>query len=159
LGIFGSRRNAVKDADPSDLLIAFCGLTGDDQLNLSSIILDYQGGGILSTPESIGALRRIPTEKQQAEMGELSGSILEGLEASGNTSIGQAICHGIFTTNVSEMFQIEFGEFSPFHKAIASGTVNAMIKLFSIGEYEPALYVGLLGQCLFLNSTNWESSR
>ena len=159
MGIFGKRPDAVRDADPSDLLIAFCGLTGEDQSNLGSIILDYQGGGLLSKSESLDALRVIPTQKQQAEMGELAKSILEGLDASGNTSFGQAICLGLFRTNVSEMFQIELGDFSPFHNAIASGTTNAVIKLFSMEEYQQALYVGLLGQCLFMNSNKWESSR
>jgi hypothetical protein len=92
-------------------------------------------------------------------MGELAKSMLEGLDASGNTSMGHAICHGLFRTNVSEMFQIEIGDFSPFHEAIAKGTANAVIKLYSMEEYQQALFVGLLGQCLFMNSNKWESSR
>ena len=60
MGIFRKREPIQQPLEPSDLLIALCGLTGEEQQLLASLILDYQGGGITTRSGSVAILRRVP---------------------------------------------------------------------------------------------------
>jgi len=159
MGLFGSKKGGFKDADPSDNLIALCGLSGDQLQSLSRVILDYQGGGISTSARSIDAIRKVPTQHQQSEMGETARSILEGIDATGLTTFGEGIAHALFVTSMADLLQIDSNKFSTVQSAISAGTINATMYLVSREEIEAALFVLLLGQLLFMNSDGWSAGR
>lgn len=159
MGLFGSKKSGFKEADPSDNLIALCGLSGDQLQILSRVILDYQGGGISTSARSIDAIRKVPSQHQQSEMGETARSILEGIDATGVTTFGEGIAHALFVTSMADLLDVDSSDFSNTQSAISSGTINATMYLASRDEIEAALFVLLLGQLLFMNSDEWLASR
>jgi len=161
MGIFGPRKPKMSDADPSDALILFCGLSGYEQKILSGIVLAFQGGGLLDSAKSVQLARRVPSQDQQSEMKDIAISIIECLDASDLSNLGQGFAHGMFITSMTDMLSIEMDNVSPLQKAIAGGTINAMAHLVARKNHELALTVGLCGQVLFVNSSAWlkESSK
>ena len=159
MGLFGPRRPKISDVDPSDALIMFCGLSGQEQRSLSEIVLAFQGGGLTDSAKSVELARQVPSQQQQSEMKEVAISIIECLETAGLSNAGQGFAHGMFITSMTDMLAIELSNVSALQKAIAGGTINAMTHLVTRKNYEIALTVGLCGQVLFVNSSAWLKER
>jgi hypothetical protein len=141
--------------DPSDLLVALCGLEGDEQQLLMKLILDYQGGGLASTPQQVSFATRIPSAEYQADMGETAKSIIEGLLLAPDRNLGHGVAHGIFVTSMWDLLGMESDQTQPIHRAISGGTINAVEQLVRAERLEDALYVSLLGQCFYMNASDW----
>jgi hypothetical protein len=141
--------------DPSDLLIALSGLEGEGQHLLTALILDYQGGGIASTPQQVNFATRQPNPDYQSDMKETAKSIIEGLLLAPSRDLGHGVAHGIFVTSMWDLLDMESENVQPIHRAISSGTINAVEQLVDADRVEDALYVSLLGQCFYVNAADW----
>ncbi len=162
MGLFGSKKqkHSYSDpSDPSDALIFLCGLKSEEQKLLAEIVLAFQGGGLTDSAKSVQLARQVPSQHQQSEMKETSTSIIECLTESGLSNMGQGFAHGMLITSLTDMLSIGMDDVSPLQKAIASGTINAMTQLVAKNKFELALTVGLCGQVLFINSSDWLEER
>lgn len=162
MGIFGSKKqkSSYSDlSDPSDALIFLCGLNGEEQKILAEIVLAFQGGGLMDSAKSVQIARQVPSQDQQLEMKDTSISIIECLTESGLSNMGQGFAHGMLITSLTDMLSIGMEDVSPLQKAITGGTINAMTQLVAKKKFELALTVGLCGQVLFINSSDWLEER
>jgi len=159
MGIFGRRQRQQQQVDPSDALIALCALEGEELRLLSSIILDYQGGGITTRPESIEILQRVPSAALQAQMKETAGATLETFTELDGSTFSQGIAHGIFVTALWDSLGMTKVDILPIHRAISGGTISAIVGLLQRKRFEDAIFVALLGQCLYMNAADWQKSR
>jgi len=145
--------------DPSDALIALCALEGEELRLLSSLILDYQGGGLTTKPESVQALQRVPSAELQTQMKETAGATLETFAELDGSTLSQGIAHGIFVTSLWDSLGMTKDNILPIHRAISGGTISAIVGLLQRKRFEDAIHVALLGQCLYMNASDWQKSR
>jgi hypothetical protein len=159
VGIFRRREQSPKTLEPSDLLIALCGLSGEEHQRLASLILDYQGGGITTKPDSVAILRRVPDVAMQSKMKETGQATFETFEQLGFSNMAEGMAHGIFVTALWESLGMTGKEVLDIHRAISGGTISAISQLLQRERLEDAIYVALLGQCLYMNASDWHDSR
>lgn len=159
MGLFRKVHRNQERFEPSDALISLCSLDGEELKLLGSVVLDYQGGGIITKRESIEILRRVPSEIQQVEMGEITESVLGTFKELGVSGLTEGIAHGILVTSLWELLGMTKEDVLPVHGAISSGTVSAVVALLAREMTENAFYVTLLGQCLYMNAADWHQSR
>lgn len=159
MGLFGRRQRQQQQVDPSDALIALCALEGDELQLLSAVILDYQGGGLTTTPESIEILRRVPSVELQEQMMGTTDATLELFTSLDGSAASQGIAHGIFVTSLWDSLEMTADDILPVHRAISEGTISAIVGLLQRKRFEDAIFVALLGQCLYMNAADWQNSR
>lgn len=159
MGIFGKRQRQQQQMDPSDALIALCAREGEELRLLSSIILDYQGGGVTTRPESIKILQRVPSAELQAQMKDTARATLETFTELDGSTLSRGIAHGIFVTALWDSLGMTKEEILPIHRAISGGTISAILGLLQRKRFEDAVFVALLGQCLYMNAAEWQKSR
>jgi hypothetical protein len=159
MGIFRKREPIQQPLEPSDLLIALCGLTGEEQQLLASLILDYQGGGITTRSGSVAILRRVPDAAMQSKMKETGQATFETFEALGYSNMAEGMAHGIFVTSLWGSLGMSGEDLLPIHRAISGGTISTVSQLLQRERLEDAIFVALLGQCLYMNALDWHNSR
>ena len=159
MGIFKKQQRQPQHVDPSDALIALCALEGEELRLMSALILDYQGGGLSTRPESIEILQRVPSAQLQGQMKETASATLETFTELDASTLSQGIAHGIFVTSLWDSLGMTKENILPVHRAISGGTISAVVGLLQRKRFEDAVYVALLGQCLYMNAGDWQNSR
>jgi hypothetical protein len=159
VGIFKKQTHLPQQVDPSDALIALCALEGEELRLVSTLILDYQGGGLMTKPESIEILQRVPSAELQAQMNETAWATLETFTELDGSTLSRGIAHGIFVTSLWDSLGMTEDNVLPIHRAISRGTISAIVGLLQRKRVKDASYVALLGQCLYMNASDWENSR
>lgn len=122
---------------------------------VQALILDFQGGALLSTPEQVAAAQRVPTKDRQREMAEAARDVLEGLEAASGNQQFEAVVHGTLVTSLWELLEMEDTDVSELHRALSGATIDAASQLLKVGRTEDAFAVLLAGQVLYANVAGW----
>jgi hypothetical protein len=145
--------------DATDLLIAFGGFDVSKMPTVVQLIGDFQGGGVLSSPEQISAARRLPSQAEQQEMGDIASSVLEGLEAAGGNATFEGFMHGILVTGLWDMLKMTTDDVTDVHGQLSGAMLDAASRLQKLGRKEDAILVLLAGQMLYANLTHWRQSK
>jgi hypothetical protein len=145
--------------DPTDLLLAFGGFDVAKMPTIVQLVGDFQGGGILSSPEQIAAARRLPSDVEQQEMGDIAISVLEGLEAAGGNETFEGLVHGILVTGLWDMLKMTKDDVTDVHGQLSGALLEAASRLQKLGRKEDAMLVLLAGQTLYANLTHWLTSK
>lgn len=142
---------------PVDALMAFSNLQVPEESNLlGTMVLDFTGGGLLSTDESIAAAKGTePTQKEKSEMGETGKSMIEAFEGLGRTNLGEGIAHGVMVTSMWDLYNLADEDILKIHEVISGATVSAMSSLIRRGLEADAFAVTLLGMTLYRNAASW----
>jgi hypothetical protein len=145
--------------DPTDLLLAFGGFDVAKMPTIVDLVGDFQGGGILSSPEQIAAARRLPSQAEQQEMGDLASSVLEGLEAAGGNETFEGLVHGVLVAGLWDMLKMTKDDVTDVHRQLSGAMLDAAARLLKLGRKEDAIFVLLAGQLLYANLTHWLQSK
>ena len=152
--------NSLSDSDdPSDLLVAFGRFDVATMRTVLDLILDFQGGGLLSTPETVEIARKVPSQPAQQEMGDIAKSVLEGLEAAAGNQTFEGLVHGILVTGLWELLEMTPDDASDSHQHLSGAMLDAAAQLLKIGRSDDALRVLLVGQLLYANLAPWLQAR
>ena len=143
--------------DPSDVLLLLCGR--EFQESLATLVLDYQGGGIIMNPNSVKTLERAPSPELQEKMKQTAFATLEAIEELDDSTVSHGIAHAVFVTSLWDSLKMSHEDILPIHSAISGGTISAVISLLQNERVEDAIFVTLLGQCLYMNAVDWHESR
>ena len=146
-------------SDPSDLLLAWSGANAGGMRLLMDIVLDYQGGGINSSPVQIRAAQQIPTKRLQDEIKDTSRFVLEGLEAAGNNETAVTLVFAAFALAVQENASVSENAEIELHRVLARSTFDASRQLWQRRRNEDAIGVLALGQMLHANTLKWSAAR
>lgn len=158
MGIFKRRQQLPQNMDPSDALITLCGLEGEEQRLLAAIVLDYQGGGLTTSPKSVEILQRVPSLVLEKKMKENVVAMLDAFTEVDGSTFSQGLVHGIFVTSLWDSLEMSQEDVLPIHRGISAGTISAIVRLLQPKRLEDAVSVALLGQCLYMNATAWQES-
>jgi|GEM_PF-5330925 len=159
MGLFRKKNSLAPKIDPVDALAGLSGLAGEQAMVLASLLLDYSGGGILSSSQAIDVLQRIPTEYQKQELGDIAKSMNEAFAVSGGSNMSEGLSHGIMVSSMLDLLGKEINDLKEIHRILSSATTQAMGTLLHRRMPQEAYYVALLGCCLYLNAEDWENLR
>lgn len=152
-------RSTSSSTDPSTLLLVLSALDAANSALLQRFVLDYQGGGITSSGESVSLAQRTPDARLQSEMVDIAKTIVEGMAAGGHSDQGQGIMHGILVTSLWEALSMTGVEdVRDVHRAVSGATIAAAASLVRSGATDDAFKVAILGQVLYANATDWSAS-
>jgi len=139
---------------PVDLLAAFTPADETQRSLFTALLLDFTGGGITSSKESVEAATRVPSREQAEEMLEIATSLVEASQVSGG--LGSGLPHAIFVTAMEDWTGISLSDFSPVQKAIATAVSDAAFQLSSARRLDEALGASMIACVLFTNSISWQ---
>ena len=92
-------------------------------------------------------------------MKQTTFATLEAIEQFDDFSASHGIAHAVFVTTLWDSLNMSHDDILPLHRAISGGTITAVISLLQNERVEDAIFVALLGQCLYMNAVDWHESR
>jgi hypothetical protein len=144
-------------AHPVDVLAAFMPDDETQKSQLAALLIDFSGGGVISSPESIAAATHQPNRQEAEQMLEIASSLIEAAQVSGG--LGAGLPHALFVSEMEERTGIPLAEFSSVQRAISAAVSEAAFQLCSVRRMDEALGAAVLACVLFANSSNWERTR
>jgi hypothetical protein len=150
-------RLSTSGAHPVDVLAAFAPKELALREVISSMLLDFTGGGIISSSESVNAIQRPPTQSESEQMLEVAESLIDCAKLRGEMSDG--LVHGAFVVAMEDFTGKPFTEAVESQRAISRACSAAVYELVGMGREDEALGAALIACVLYRNAEKWELTR
>jgi hypothetical protein len=124
---------------------------------IGELVVDYQGGGIFSSPEAISYLRQPPIESEKVVVTAIVDDLMEAV-----THLGphRDLLYAVLFSTCERNLERAGSQFSVTEEAVMETTINGVCELLQRrADPQDVVVIAAMGAAFMARTATWESLR